>query len=115
MESIIHLFISTIQNCLPRGLGHLDPSYITSEEYDFLISEDWEVPSEISIIDLTYAVSYLLFCTRLTQKHNCIILDEQPSWLAPLRDEEIVGMESAVDFIVDQKLSEHKRSGYLAA
>jgi len=35
--------------------------------------------------------------------------------LAPMRYEEIVGMERAVDFIVDQKLSEHKRSGYLAA
>ena len=115
MESIINLFVSTIQNCLPKGLGHLNPSYISSEEYDFLISQEWEVPAEISLIDLTYAVSFLLFCTRFVDTGNCILVDGQPSWLAPLSQEEILGMERAVDFIVDQKLSEHKCSGYLAA
>ena len=96
-------------------MGHLNPSYISSEEYDFLVSGDWEMPDDISSINLTYAVAFLLFCARFVDNAHCIIVDEQPSWLAPLSYEEVVGMERAVDFIVDQKLSEHKRSGYLAA
>ena len=96
-------------------MGHLNPSYISSEEYDFLISADWEVPVDISLIDLTYAVAFILFCARYIENGTGIIVDEQPSWTAPLQRDEITGMVRAVDFIVDQKLTEHKRSGEIAA
>ena len=83
---------------IPEGCGHIDPRFISQEEYRFFFPSQELVPVEFDPMAVARGISYTLFKEKKADKLAPSI-NGRPSWIATLTLSEYRKMSKVEKFL----------------